>query len=73
MTYVPQDAEINNDKSIWTCVFSTKLMYPVCVISVAVITAECFDAMACDQGFSQKGVQPSYGLPFLEEIKGKFT
>ena len=26
-----------------------------------------------DQGFSQKGVQPSYGRPFLEEIDGKFT
>ena len=25
------------------------------------------------QGFSQKGVQPSYGCPFLEEIQGKFT
>ena len=24
-------------------------------------------------GFSQKGVQPSYGRPFLEEIQGKFT
>ena len=25
------------------------------------------------QGFSQKGVQPSYGRPFLEETQGKFT
>ena len=25
------------------------------------------------QGFSQKGVQPSYGRPCLEYIKGKFT
>ena len=24
------------------------------------------------QGFSQKGVQPSHGHPFLEEIQGKF-
>ena len=24
-------------------------------------------------GFSQKGVQPSYGSPFLEEIQGKFA
>ena len=47
--------------------------YPVCVISVAVITAECLDAMACGQGFSQKGVQLSYGRPFLEETCGKFT
>ena len=28
--------------------------------------------MTCIQGFSQKGVQPSYGSPFLEEIPGKF-
>ena len=27
----------------------------------------------CGQGFSQKGVQPSYGWLFLEEIQGKFT
>ena len=26
-----------------------------------------------DQGFSQKGVQPSYGRLFLEETDGKFT
>ena len=26
-----------------------------------------------DQGFSQKGVQPSLGRPFLEETDGKFT
>ena len=26
-----------------------------------------------DQGFSQKGVKPSYGRLFLEEIRGKFT
>ena len=25
------------------------------------------------QGFSQKGVQPSYGRLFLEQIRGKFT
>lgn len=28
---------------------------------------------ACLQSFSQKGVQPSFGRPFLEEIQGKFT
>ena len=27
MTYVPQDAKINNDKSIWTCVFSTNILF----------------------------------------------
>ena len=26
-----------------------------------------------DQGFSEKGVQPSYGRPFLEETDRKFT
>ena len=25
------------------------------------------------QGFSQKGVQLSYGCPFLEDMQGKFT
>ena len=25
------------------------------------------------QGFSQKGVQLSYGRPFLEDMQGKFT
>ena len=28
---------------------------------------------ACVQSFSPKGVQPSFGRPFLEEIQGKFT
>ena len=54
-------------------VYLVQNKYPVCVISVAVITAKCFKAMACGQGFSQKGVQPSYGHPFLEEIQGKFS
>ena len=25
------------------------------------------------QGFSRKGVQLSYGYPFLEDMQGKFT
>ena len=29
--------------------------------------------MGGGQGSSQKGVQPSYGRPFLDEIQGKFT
>ena len=27
MTYVPQDAKINNDQSVWTCVFSTNTLF----------------------------------------------
>ena len=36
-------------------------------------TKGCAITVPGDQGFSQKGVQPSYGCPFLEEIQGKFT
>ena len=37
------------------------------------LTAAVLLAQGCYQGFSQKGVQPSYGRPFLEEIQRKFT
>ena len=29
--------------------------------------------LGAEQGFNQKGVQQSYGRPFLEAIRGKFT
>ena len=37
------------------------------------LTAAVLLAQGCYQGFSQKGVQPSHGHPFLEEIQRKFT
>ena len=36
-------------------------------------TDDMLDVFGEGQGFSQKGVQPSYGRPFLEETQGKFA
>ena len=37
------------------------------------LTAAVLLAQGCYEAFSQKGVQPPYGRPFLEEIQRKFT